>query len=107
MQRVVDMARVQASFAPYDCPITGVLIDSPTKHRENLAKNGCRVLEPGEDRDAESFRRAKDLEFQQKFEESVVQQVTSMPKPVKEILAGELVHGAGTDMSSVLQHASL
>lgn len=32
----------------YDCPVTGKMIDGRAAHRENLKRQGCRVLEPGE-----------------------------------------------------------
>lgn len=43
-------------YQPYDCPITGKIIDGRYAHRENLARHGCRVLEKGEKEAAERDR---------------------------------------------------
>ncbi|MBF0157489.1 MAG: hypothetical protein HQL57_09930 [Magnetococcales bacterium] len=42
---------VRSDYAPYDCPITGQVIEGRRAHRENLARHGCRLLEAGESRD--------------------------------------------------------
>lgn len=44
--------QITPNMEPYNCPITGKYIDSMHKHRENLKLHGCRVLEPGESREA-------------------------------------------------------
>lgn len=47
-QRVLDAPRVFGDLEAYDCPVTGRRIDGWREHQNNLAKHGCRVLEPGE-----------------------------------------------------------
>lgn len=41
-----------SDYAGYDCPVTGKWIEGRRAHEENLKLHGCRVLEPGETRDA-------------------------------------------------------
>lgn len=39
-------------YEAYDCPVTGKMIEGRYAHNENLKRQGCRLLEPGESRDA-------------------------------------------------------
>jgi len=39
---------VQGDYKPYECPITGNIIDGRKEHAQNLEKHGCRVHEKGE-----------------------------------------------------------
>jgi|TARA_R110002020_G_scaffold7239_1_gene30647 hypothetical protein len=39
---------VQGDYKPYECPITGNIIDGKKEHAQNLEKHGCRVHEKGE-----------------------------------------------------------
>lgn len=39
---------IAGDYKPYECPITGRLIDGRREHRENLKQHGCRILEKGE-----------------------------------------------------------
>ncbi|WP_417814059.1 hypothetical protein [Thalassospira alkalitolerans] len=43
---------IVSDYQAYDCPITGRPVDGRREHRENLKQHGCRVLEPGESREA-------------------------------------------------------
>ena len=51
---------IASDYASYDCPITGKTIDGRREHRENLKQHNCRLLEPGETRDA---RKRTDEQF--------------------------------------------
>jgi len=42
---------VTGDFAPYDCPITGKIIEGRAAHEENLKRHDCRILERGEKED--------------------------------------------------------
>jgi|GEM_PF-1300449 len=44
--------RIASDYQAYDCPVTGTMIEGRTAHRENLKRQGCRLLEPGETRTA-------------------------------------------------------
>lgn len=51
--------RVSGDFAAYDCPITGKSIEGRVAHEENLKRNDCRILEPGEKED--NARRGREM----------------------------------------------
>lgn len=39
---------VFGDYAPYECPVTGGVIEGRRAHSENLKQTGCRILERGE-----------------------------------------------------------
>ena len=55
----VDGPYVQGDYAPYECPITGDIIDGKKAHAENLEKHGCRVHEKGEFEDVKRHGRQR------------------------------------------------
>lgn len=57
MERRISAPMVRGDYEAYNCPITGKLVEGKRAHIENLKRNGCRVLEPGETREA--MKRAK------------------------------------------------
>jgi hypothetical protein len=42
---------VVGDYAPYECPVTGKMIEGRYAHTENLKNTGCRILEKGERED--------------------------------------------------------
>lgn len=92
--RQLDGPRVRADYPGYECPITGDWIEGRRAHRENLAKHGCRVYEPGE---TEAFKRRKAVEeaaFDASVESTVEQFVTELPSERREQLFAEVAAGA-------------
>lgn len=61
MERVISTPMVLGDYEAYNCPITGKRIEGRKAHLENLKRHGCRVLEPGESREAMQ-RAAKEKE---------------------------------------------
>jgi|TARA_R100001530_G_C4215585_1_gene128573 hypothetical protein len=55
----VDGPYVQGDYAPYECPITGNIIDGKREHAQNLEKHGCRVHEKGEFEDVKKYGRQR------------------------------------------------
>lgn len=39
-------------YEAYECPVTGKPVEGRYAHSENLKRQNCRLLEPGESRDA-------------------------------------------------------
>lgn len=95
-ERVIDKARVVADYAPYQCPITGDTISGRKAHEENLKKHGCRVYEPGEFEDHKRFRAQQEELAMEQITDRAVEAALALPVEKQEILAGELLHGAGT-----------
>ena len=58
-RRRVDAPYVQGDYAPYECPITGDIIDGKKAHAKNLEKHGCRVHEKGEFEDVKRHGRQR------------------------------------------------
>jgi hypothetical protein len=50
---------IQGDYIPYECPITGDIIDGKREHAQNLEKHGCRVHEKGEFEDVKKHGRKR------------------------------------------------
>ena len=57
MYRLISKPAVHA-FKSYQSPITDEVIDSPSKEREHLKRNGCSILEPGMKKAADATKAA-------------------------------------------------
>jgi len=53
------MPAIASDYEAYDCPITGKTIDGRREHEANLAKHGCRILEPGEHEQTKKIGRSR------------------------------------------------
>lgn len=42
------MPMISGDYKPYECPVTGKVIEGRRAHSENLKKTGCRLHEKGE-----------------------------------------------------------
>lgn len=92
----VTAARVVADYAGYECPITGDWIEGRAAHRENLAKHGCRVFEPGEQASAASYVAKQELEMDKAVEATVDEFIATLPVEKRDALASGL--DAGLDV---------
>lgn len=91
--RVLDAPRVQSDYEGYSCPITGRWIEGRRAHEENLKQHGCRLLEPGESREAQR-RLAQDSEaLENRVAESAAAYAANLPVHKQEKLATELANG--------------
>lgn len=55
VERLVSAPAVQAGFSEYISPATGKVISSRNAAREDLARSGCLLNEPGLDRDIQRW----------------------------------------------------
>jgi len=99
-ERRLSSPRVLGDYQGYSCPVTGKWIEGKKAHRENLARTGCRILEPGEEKEAARRRREMDSKLEARIEETALRKLQELPQEKFEILAGELTHGAGSDPAS-------
>lgn len=97
MQRVLEAPRVATDYAGYDCPVTGKWVEGRRAHEENLKRTGCRLLEPGESRQAAQQAQAEDDGFADSIAESAARTVASWDSAKQERLANELA--AGVDVT--------
>ena len=80
-RQLLSTPHIVMDYAGYQCPVTEKWIEGRAAHRENLKRQGCRVLEPGE---TEQVRRAKqraEADFDRSLDNTV----------------DELLHHAGSD----------
>lgn len=93
MTRQLSAPSIQPDFAPYNCPITGKLIDGRKAHRENLARHGCRVLEAGETAQAKRAAVESERQLDKSVDETVESFVANLPTRKAEQLAAEIQGG--------------
>ena len=92
-KRLISKPRFSIDMTDYLCPITEKWIGSKSAHRENLAQQGCRVLEAGETASDQKQRERADERFEQTVEDTVEKQIDAMSSSKKEQLCNELVNG--------------
>lgn len=90
MKRLISTPMFRIDNIRYQCPITGKPITNRRQHEENLAKQGCRVLETGEKEEFVRKRQREDDELANKVAETAAKLVHDMPQEKKEALASEL-----------------
>lgn len=96
--RMISRPMFMVDHTGYNCPITGAWIGSKREHRENLARNDCRVLETGEKEETLRRRAAEEAEFEKKLDETVERTFDSWDSGKKESLYNEVVNG-GLDLA--------
>jgi hypothetical protein len=90
-QRVISKPMFSVDNTGYHCPNSGKWIGSKRQHEENLKKQDCRVLEPGE-KEANEKRRADDNKhFEDKVEATVEREISHMPSASREQLYNEMI----------------
>lgn len=90
--RLISTPMISVDQTGYSCPVTGKWIRSKREHRENLQRQGCRVLEGGEKEQNEQRRAEADAELDRKVEETVERTIDSYPSAKREKLYNEMVN---------------
>ena len=98
MERLISAPRILGDYEAYDCPVTGKRIEGRKAHRENLARQGCRILEPGEKEAVARNRQRADRELEAAVDATVEQEIHSMSADKRDRLAAELQHGVSVDV---------
>jgi putative FmdB family regulatory protein len=75
-ERRIVAPHIAGDYEAYNCPITGKRVEGRREHQENLKKNGCRVLEPGE-REQFLQRKAQEQKEQEKEIDNWVEQAAA------------------------------
>jgi len=91
--KVLSPCRVIGDYPAYNCPITGKLIDGRKAHNENLRRNGCRLLEPGETREFQNGLKRKDQKFDADLDHTVEKFIDHLPAEKKDKLMAEAEAG--------------
>lgn len=95
------MGFVQGNYAPYECPVTGNIIDGRKAHEENLARTGCRLLEPGESSGVTKRIAAEEAAFDKAIEATAEEFVEKLPSAKREQLGRELESGADATVQRI------
>lgn len=93
MVRQLSAPSVRGDYEGYSCPVTGKWIEGRRAHEENLRRHGCRVLEPGETREAQRRREADDAALDASVDATVEEFFEKLPTAKKERLANEVAGG--------------
>lgn len=96
--RVIVAPAVIGDYAGYPCPVTGKWIEGRKAHQENLARTGCRVLEPGETESAVRRRQEQEAAYDARIERTVEKLVKAMPPEKQNRLEAELTSGVSTEV---------
>lgn len=97
-QRLISRPMISVESVDYTCPVTGKWIGSKRAHEDNLARQGCRVLETGEKEATIRRREQEEATFDAKIEATVEREVEAMPSDKRETLYNEMTR-AGADVS--------
>ena len=92
-KRQICAPAVRGDYPPYECPVTGKVIEGRRAHEENLRRHGCRVLEPGEDREATRRAAASEVEFDKTVDDTVERLVANLPEEKVRKLETEIKAG--------------
>lgn len=95
MERQLEAPAVVGDFEPYACPVSGEWISGRAAHNENLAKQGCRVLEPGETEDYKRQTQAADDAVANSVAETAAKIVEGF-SPEKKALLGQALEAPST-----------
>ena len=90
MDRQVAAPAIVKDYAPYNCPVTGKLIEGRAAHVENLKQQGCRVYEPGETRQLEQLKARQESDLDAAVERTAEEFVHNLPVQKREKLTEEL-----------------
>jgi hypothetical protein len=98
MIRQLSAPAVRGDYEPYTCPISGTVISGRRAHEENLARHGCRVLEPGETSSVVSSRKAAEARLDSEIEATAEQFVHALPVEKRDRLCAELEAGVSAEI---------
>lgn len=72
-EKVISKPMVAVDYPAYQSPATGKWIEGRRQHEEDLRRSGCRILEPGEQKDMEKRKQAKEQAFETSIDNTVEQ----------------------------------
>lgn len=91
--RVISAPMFSVDHTGYNCPVTDRWIGSKYQHEENLKRQDCRVLEPGEKELNMRKKAESESAFDRSIDETVDKAWESMPSDKRERIANELTSG--------------
>jgi len=85
-------------YPGYTCPVTGEWIEGRKAHRENLAKTGCRILEPGETSAVASRQQSSEAALDAAIDSTTDELISKLSTRDKERLAAEMDAGLSAEI---------
>lgn len=92
---------VRGDYQPYQCPVSGKIIEGRRAHEENLRLTGCRVLEPGEREAAARYRASEDTALDAAVDAQVEEFLATAPETARTQLLNEVAAGASAEVVRV------
>ena len=96
--RQIVAPAIRTDYAGYTCPVSGKWIEGRAAHRENLARTGCRILEPGETSAAVSRASSSDAALEAAIDSTTDQLIANLSTRDKERLAAEMDSGLSAEI---------
>lgn len=96
-ERQISAPMVVGDLPPYDCPITGKLIEGRKAHEDNLKRHGCRVFEAGETQDFKKRKASEEEALFKQIDASVEEFVSKATPEKREALGKELQLGVSAN----------
>ena len=99
--RVIVAPAIRTDYPGYTCPVSGKWIEGRAAHRENLARTGCRVLEPGETSALTSRQQSSEAALEAALDSTAEELIANLSSRDKERLAAEMDAGLSTEVVRV------
>ena len=99
--RVIVAPAIRGDYAGYTCPISGKWIEGRRAHQENLARNGCRILEPGESSAVASRQSRAEASLDAALDSTVEELISNLSTRDKERLTAEMDAGVSAEVVRV------
>jgi hypothetical protein len=80
-------------YPGYSCPVTGQWVEGRAAHRENLKRQGCRVLESGETEASRRAMRQSEEALDKSLDETADRMLASLPSHEVEHLCNAVADG--------------
>lgn len=77
--RIFAASRIALDYPGYISPATGKWVEGKAAHREDLARSGCRILEPGE---SEQYMKTAEKRRDEAFEKAADEAVEAAARDI-------------------------
>ena len=99
--RQIVAPAIRTDYAGYTCPVSGKWIEGRAAHRENLARTGCRVLEPGETSALKARQQSSEAALEAALDSTAEELIANLSSRDKERLAAEMDAGLSAEVVRV------
>lgn len=99
--REIVAPAIRTDYPSYTCPVSGKWIEGRAAHRENLARTGCRILEPGETSSLASRQSSSEAALDAAIDSTAEELIANLSTRDKERLAAEMDSGLSAEIVRV------